>query len=98
MPVLPTTESVESNAERPTRKIYLGEWLEAKIWDEKSILPGTDIVGPALIEGELRTVLAGPGDRVAVDERGNLHIAPAHAWLTQSRQSSTFNNGGSRGR
>jgi len=98
MPVLPTTESVESNAERPTRKIYLGEWLEAKIWDEKSILPGTDIVGPALIEGELRTVLAGPGDRVAVDERGNLHIAPAHAWLTQSRQSSTFNNGGSHGR
>ncbi|MFT4562370.1 MAG: N-methylhydantoinase A [Gammaproteobacteria bacterium] len=98
MPELPTFDLGASNAPRPTRKIYLGEWLEAEIWDATTLRPGMDVVGPALIEGELRTVLVGPGDRVAVDPHGNLLITPSSAWVSRSAQPSIIDNGGAHGR
>jgi N-methylhydantoinase A len=67
-------------AELPKRRIYLGRWVEADVWSEDAVRGGMKISGPALIEGELRTVLAGPGDEVEVDPHGNLLLKPGGEW------------------
>jgi N-methylhydantoinase A len=66
--------------ELPKRRIYLGRWLEADVWSDAAVRGGMKISGPALIEGELRTVLAGPGDEVEVDPHGNLLLRPGGEW------------------
>jgi N-methylhydantoinase A len=63
-----------------TRKIYLGEWMDAEVWDAAHVWPGLTVTGPALLQSELRTVLAGPGDVVTVDRRGHLLITPGGRW------------------
>jgi N-methylhydantoinase A len=68
------------------RSIFLGEWLEAEVWDETSIETGMVIIGPALVEGDLGTVLIGPKDQAEVDLRGNLLITPGGDWGWRLRQ------------
>ncbi|MEM7408255.1 MAG: hydantoinase/oxoprolinase family protein [Pseudomonadota bacterium] len=47
-------------------------WLPAQVVNRYSLLPGEQVVGPALIEERESTVVVGPEDRVVVDEFGNL--------------------------
>ena len=82
-PNMPTVNRVGADSlakARPKRPIFLGEWLDAEIWDESSVGAGSVISGPALIEGDLRTVLVGRGDRASVDSSGNLLIESGGNW------------------
>ena len=80
---MPTVNRVGADSlakARPKRPIFLGEWLDAENWDESSVGAGSVISGPALIEGDLRTVLVGRGDRASVDSSGNLLIESGGNW------------------
>ena len=59
-----------------TRPVWHGGdgWLDTPVYDGAEIRPGHRIAGPALIEEHTTTVLAGPGDTLAVDADGNFFI------------------------
>ena len=63
-----------------SREIYLGEPLRADVYEATSIAPGVEIEGPAVIEGELTTVVLGPGDRLRADGSGNYVATPGGSW------------------
>ena len=44
------------------RAIYLGEWLEAPVYDFDTLSGGQVVAGPAIIESDTTTVLLRPGD------------------------------------
>lgn len=78
-PQMPTLPSV-AGGPRTRRRIYLGRWLDAEVWNAAAVYPGARIEGPALIADQLRTVLVGPGDLVDVDAYGNLLLTPGGQW------------------
>ena len=60
-------------APKGTRQAYFGEdYVAAPVYDRQDLGIGVIIDGPALIEERESTVIIGPGDRVQVDEFGNL--------------------------
>ena len=48
---------------------------EATIYDGTRLEPGMSFAGPAVIEDPGTTVVIQPGNRVSVDDYGNIHIA-----------------------
>ena len=54
--------------------IYLGEWLDARVYDETSIQPGAELPGPAVVELPDTNIVIGPDQRATVDARGNVVI------------------------
>jgi N-methylhydantoinase A len=62
------------------RRLYLGEWLDAPVYRVEHIAPGFACPGPAVVAGDLRTVLVGVGDSFEVDTFGHLHITPGQGW------------------
>jgi N-methylhydantoinase A/oxoprolinase/acetone carboxylase beta subunit len=77
-PALTRGVAVEPDARaddtRRTRRIYLGGWVDAAVYRAAELSPGWSAVGPAVIEGELTTVLVGPGEDVTAGEFGDLRI------------------------
>jgi N-methylhydantoinase A len=57
------------------RRIHLDEWISVPVWDFDALAPGQRLTGPALVEGEMTTVLLRPGDVAAVTPQGWLDIA-----------------------
>jgi N-methylhydantoinase A len=57
-----------------TRRLYLGGWVDAAVHRASDLHAGWSTVGPAVIEGELTTVLIGPGERVTAGQFGDLRI------------------------
>ena len=45
-----------------TREIYLGEWLDAPVYDFDTLAGGQIVTGPAIVESDTTTVLLRPGD------------------------------------
>jgi N-methylhydantoinase A len=64
-------------APRTERRIWLGGWVGAPVWDFAALAPAQVLTGPAIIEAEMTTVLLRPGDRAAVTPLGWLDIAVA---------------------
>jgi N-methylhydantoinase A len=64
-----------------TREVYLGRPLQAQVYAAADLVPGAEIVGPAVIDGELTTVVLGPEDRLSVDAAGNFVAVPGGGWL-----------------
>ena len=62
-PVEPEAPSGEPAEPSGTRRIYLGEWLEAPVYDFDTLPRGQDIAGPAIIESDTTTVLLRCGDK-----------------------------------
>jgi N-methylhydantoinase A len=63
-----------------TRKVWFdGGFRNAPTYRRAALLAGNKISGPALIEEHASTTVLMPGDRVAVDEYGNLTIRVAGA-------------------
>jgi N-methylhydantoinase A len=60
--------------ERSTRRLYLGGWTDAEVYRSTEIHPGWTIQGPAVIEGELTTILVGDGEEVVAGQFGELRI------------------------
>jgi len=56
------------------KDLYLGEWMEARIVDRRSLQTGTAVRGPAVVIQPTATTLLMPGDEAHVDEAGNLRI------------------------
>ncbi|MEA2277754.1 MAG: N-methylhydantoinase [Solirubrobacteraceae bacterium] len=64
-----------------TRQVFLGEWHAATVYANESLVPGCRIVGPAVVDGDLTTVVLGPGDELVVDPAGNFVAVPgASGW------------------
>jgi N-methylhydantoinase A len=57
-----------------TRRLYLGEWVDADVYRASELRPGWSATGPAVIEGELTTVLVGVGEVVTAGRFGELRI------------------------
>jgi N-methylhydantoinase A len=56
------------------RELFLGEPVDAAVYDETALRPGMRFAGPAIVGGTLRTVLVWPGDDVEIDAAGNLVV------------------------
>ncbi len=74
---LPTGGTAAPITERP---VYFSEagWVPTKIYRREQLPAGAEFVGPAVIEEAMSTTLVHPGERVGVDDYGNLliHVAP----------------------
>jgi N-methylhydantoinase A len=69
-----------------TRRLYLGEWVDAAVHRASELRPGWSTTGPAVIEGELTTVLVGRGETVTAGQLGELRIdVSREAWHTGAR-------------
>ncbi len=74
---LPPGGSAAPVDERP---VYFSEggWVPTRIYRREQLPPGAELVGPAVVEEAMSTTLVHPGERVDVDDYGNLliHVAP----------------------
>jgi N-methylhydantoinase A len=57
------------------RRIYLGDWVDADVYRASELNQGWNAVGPAVIEGELTTVLVGIDETVTAGRFGELRIS-----------------------
>jgi N-methylhydantoinase A len=56
------------------RRIWLGGWHEARVFDFDALSPGQIVDGPAIVESATTTTLLRPGDRARATEHGWLDI------------------------
>ena len=56
------------------RNAYLGNWQEVPVYDIGSLLPGTEIKGPAILESDFTTILVEPGDLATIDQFGGIEL------------------------
>jgi N-methylhydantoinase A len=75
-PALTSREAttVDTGVDRPTRRIYLGGWTDAAVYRSTEVHSGWSVTGPAVIEGELTTILVGDGEEVTAGKFGELRI------------------------
>jgi N-methylhydantoinase A len=65
------------SARRPSRRIWVGGWHEAAVYDRLALPVGARIEGPAVLEQPDATILIEPGLSGRVDRFGNLIIERA---------------------
>jgi N-methylhydantoinase A len=77
LPTLPAEPALEADgpaiAQR-SRRIHLGGWLAAPVYDLDTLRPGHEVKGPALFESATTTVLVREGERAAATPNGWLDI------------------------
>jgi N-methylhydantoinase A/oxoprolinase/acetone carboxylase beta subunit/N-methylhydantoinase B/oxoprolinase/acetone carboxylase alpha subunit len=63
--------------EKSRRKIYLGGWVEAPVYEIGDLSPGSSVSGPAILESDFTTVLVEAEDSATIDAYGGieLHVA-----------------------
>jgi len=61
---------------RGTRRVYTTaeDWQDWPSYARSSLPPGAEIQGPALVDEPGTTTVVEPGDRLTVDDYGNLHV------------------------
>jgi len=64
-----------TTAARTTRRVHVGEWLEAAVHDRLALPVGCVIRGPAVLEQPDTTILIEPGLMGRVDEFGNIILS-----------------------
>ena len=66
----------DENAASPagSRRVYLGEWLEAQTYSADSLPAGAEIAGPAILESDFTTIVVWPGDYATVDSMGGVEL------------------------
>ncbi len=77
LPALPQEPLVAAGADIPAtgrRRIYLGEWLEAPVYDFDWLAAGQKVSGPALVVSETTNVLLRHGDQATTTPHGWLDI------------------------
>jgi N-methylhydantoinase A len=75
LPLEPASLVTSPAAPGAERRIYLGRWVTAPVYDFDLLAPGQTVAGPTIVEGAMTTVLLRPGDRATVTPRGWLDIA-----------------------
>ena len=76
-PALPKLEAGEPAAPKGRRDVYWEEgegFLTTEIWDGGSLVPGTEVEGPAIVEMSVTTIVVQPGQRGRVDDYGSFVI------------------------
>ena len=76
-PALPRLEAGGATSPTGTRDVYWEEgegFLATAIWDGAALGPGTEIVGPAIVEMSVTTIVVQPGQRGRVDDYGSFVI------------------------
>ena len=66
--------NVHTVAHVGSRRIYLGEWLDASTYAADQLPAGAEIPGPAILESEFTTILVSPGDHATVDAMGGVEL------------------------
>ena len=69
-----------AGAIKGARSIYVperGGFADCPVYDRYALLPGSSFTGPALVQERESTCVVGEGDRVRVDEHGNLIVTVA---------------------
>jgi N-methylhydantoinase A len=75
LPQEPRLEAAPPSPPVASRRIYLdGGWVEAAVYDFDALAPEQAIVGPAIVESAMTTILLRSGDRATVTEHGWLDI------------------------
>ncbi|HEV2099949.1 MAG TPA: hydantoinase/oxoprolinase family protein, partial [Stellaceae bacterium] len=74
LPQEPALPEAPAAPPRSERRIWLGDWVLAPVWDFDALVPGQAIAGPAIVESAMTTVLLRAGDRATVTPRGWLDI------------------------
>ena len=66
----------DRNAAAPvgSRRVYMGEWLDAPTYTADQLPAGAEIPGPAILESEFTTIIVSPGDRATVDTMGGVEL------------------------
>ncbi|MBN8959389.1 MAG: hydantoinase/oxoprolinase family protein, partial [Rhizobiales bacterium] len=57
------------------RQAFFDGWKSVPVYQIDKLVPGATVEGPAILEAETTTVVAGVGDRVTVNSLGWLDIA-----------------------
>ena len=66
-----------ADARRPSRRVFhyeMQDFVDTPVYDHDRLVPGGVLEGPVIIEQRASTAVAGPGDRVRVDEYLNLML------------------------
>ncbi len=77
LPVTPVEPSIASHGRGsppPTRRVYLGSWVEVPVHRWEALPAGCEVPGPAIFEAATTTVVARERDRVTVTPHGWLDI------------------------
>ena len=56
------------------RRVFMGEWLDARTYAADSLPAETKIAGPAVLESDFTTILVWPGDVAEVDSMGGVEL------------------------
>jgi N-methylhydantoinase A len=73
----PLRKTSPDHALKGKREVYFEEnkeFVPAKIYDFGRMTPGTEILGPAIVETPITTIVVNPNDRALVDEFLNVRI------------------------
>lgn len=70
-------EAAGDGGMRGTRRVHLGEWITAAVFELDALAPAQVITGPAIIDSTTTTVLLRAGDRATVTPHGWLDITVA---------------------
>jgi N-methylhydantoinase A len=77
LPALPEEPPLPARAAAPPRsrrRVHLGAWVEAPVYDLEALAPGQAIAGPAVLETATTTVLLRAADRALVTPLGWLDV------------------------
>ncbi len=74
LPEEPMTATGPDIAATGRRRIYLGQWLDAPVYDFEHLAAGQQIAGPALVVSETTNVLLREGDHATTTDQGWLDI------------------------
>ena len=77
-----TFPTIESSTAGPqpttTRSAYFGgQWLDTPLYDRETLRAGQRFTGPAIVQESGSTTVVSPGDRVRIDDFGNLVLSIA---------------------
>src|SRR5437763_16625786 len=79
LPRGPSLAAASPSAPGGERRIYLADWVSARVYAFDALAPGQRIEGPAVVESAMATVLLRPGDGAAVTAHGWLDVEVAEA-------------------
>jgi N-methylhydantoinase A len=79
LPQQPEREEGPPAEPRTRRRVWLGGWQEAPVFDLDALRPGQLVNGPAIVEAATTTTLLRPGDRARATEHGWLDITVARS-------------------
>jgi N-methylhydantoinase A len=73
----PLQKNQAALAQKNERQVYFeefGDFVPTRIYDYQRLQPGSEVIGPAIIETPITTIVVNPQDRAMVDEYFNVRM------------------------